>query len=83
MMQNLKRNGMLHGLAGLVVGGMTQMNDNAVPFGKSAEEIIFDAVEEFDYPVCFGFPAGHQRDNCALQFGKVHTLVVSQINSLY
>jgi muramoyltetrapeptide carboxypeptidase len=79
MMLNLKRSGKLSGLAGLVVGGMTKMNDNLVPFGKTAEEIISDAVAEYKYPVCFGFPAGHIEDNRALILGReVHLSVSSQ-----
>ena len=63
MMQGLKRCGMLDGLAGLIVGGMTDMHDNAVPFGETAEEIVADAVAEQDYPVVFGAPFGHLGDN--------------------
>src|ERR1017187_6931867 len=59
MMINLKRSGKLGNLAGLVVGGMTGMKDNAIPFGKTAEEIILDAVKDYNFPVCFNFPAGH------------------------
>lgn len=70
MMLQLKRSGKLKHLAGLVVGGMTEMKDNAVPFGKTAEEIILDAVKEYSYPVCFNFPAGHIDQNMALCFGK-------------
>lgn len=70
MIMNLKRNGMLSNLAGLIVGGMTEMHDNIIPFGKNAEEIIFDAVKEYDYPVCFDFPAGHLPDNRALIMGR-------------
>ncbi|MES2592904.1 MAG: LD-carboxypeptidase [Bacteroidota bacterium] len=70
MMLNLKRSGKLDHLAGLIVGGMTDMKDNAIPFGKNAEEIIADAVKEFNYPVCFNFPAGHIDRNLALYFGK-------------
>lgn len=77
MMQNLKRNGMLKELAGLVVGGMSDMRDNAIAFGKTAEEIVYDAVKEYDYPVCFEFPAGHTTDNRALRFGEEVTLHVS------
>ncbi len=69
MMQNLKRNGMLVGLKGLIVGGMTKMHDNMIPFGKTAQEIILDAVQEYDYPVVFDFPAGHLQDNRALILG--------------
>jgi muramoyltetrapeptide carboxypeptidase len=70
MMINLKRNGKLDHLAGLIVGGMSDMNDNIVPYGKTAEEIIADAVAEYSYPVCFRFPAGHQEDNRALILGR-------------
>ncbi|MBS1596407.1 MAG: LD-carboxypeptidase [Bacteroidetes bacterium] len=77
MMMNLKRSGKLHGLAGLIVGGMTDMKDNAIPFGKNAEEIIAEHVSEFSYPVCFGFPAGHIADNNTIVLGKVTRMEVS------
>lgn len=77
MMMNLKRTGKLSSLAGMIVGGMSKMNDNAVPFGKSAEEIIFEAVAGYGYPVCFGFPAGHLEDNRALFLGRKARLEIS------
>jgi muramoyltetrapeptide carboxypeptidase len=70
MMLNLKRSGKLEKLKGLVIGGFTDMKDNAIPFGKTAEEIIIDAVKEYEFPVCFNFPAGHIERNLALYFGK-------------
>lgn len=70
MMMNLKRNGMFDNLAGLIIGGMTEMNDNAIPYGKSTAEIIFDTVREYNYPVCFEFPSGHIEDNRALIMGR-------------
>jgi muramoyltetrapeptide carboxypeptidase len=70
MMMNLKRGGKLDGLRGLVVGGLTKMNDNAVPFGKTAEEIVAGYAHEAGIPVCFGFPAGHIPDNRALILGR-------------
>lgn len=69
MLMALKRAGMLQNLKALIVGSMTDMRDNAIPFGKTAEEIILEAVQEFDFPVCFNFPAGHLTDNRALVFG--------------
>jgi muramoyltetrapeptide carboxypeptidase len=77
MMLSLKRSGKLDKLAGLVVGGMEAMRDNATPFGKTAEEIIFDAVKEYHYPVLFNFPAGHISDNRALIMGAEVLLSVS------
>ena len=82
MMQNLKRAGLLENLAGLIVGGMSDMNDNDIPYGKSAIEIILDAVKEYSYPVCFDFPAGHIDNNRALVMGKNVKLVVDESCSL-
>jgi muramoyltetrapeptide carboxypeptidase len=70
MMLNIKRSRKLAHLKGLIVGGLTDMKDNAIPFGKTAEEIILDAVKEYNFPVCFNFPAGHVERNLALYFGK-------------
>jgi muramoyltetrapeptide carboxypeptidase len=78
MMMQLKRSGKLKHLKGLIVGGMSDMKDNKIPFGKTAEEIILDAVKEYKYPVCFNFPAGHIPRNLALYIGKKIHLKVSK-----
>jgi muramoyltetrapeptide carboxypeptidase len=70
MLWTLSRSGVLGVVAGLVIGGMTDMNDNKVPFGFNAEEIISQAVSGYGYPVCFGFPAGHQSANHPLILGR-------------
>lgn len=77
MMMNLKRSGKFENLAGLIVGGMTDMKDNDIPFGKTAEEIIAEAVAEYKYPVVYGFPAGHIQNNFPLIFGREVTLNVT------
>ncbi|MEX0996823.1 MAG: LD-carboxypeptidase, partial [Flavobacteriaceae bacterium] len=85
MMQNLKRNGYFEELAGLIVGGMDDMRDNTKafgfktdnPFGKTAKEIIDEVVSDYDFPVCFDFPAGHTNDNRALILGREVELIVS------
>ncbi|MGB0887160.1 MAG: S66 peptidase family protein [Vicingaceae bacterium] len=82
MMLNLKRAGILADLAGLIVGGMSDMNDNTIPFGKTAKEIIKEAVAEYNYPVCFDFPAGHIDDNRTLIMGREAELIVSEKCSL-
>jgi len=69
MMLNIRRNGLLENLSAVVVGGMTDMNDNTVPFGYNAEEIIANHLSEYDYPIFFGFPAGHQDLNLAIAVG--------------
>lgn len=80
MMFNLKRSGKLQNLKGLIVGGMTDIKDNEIPFGYTAEEIILQAVQEYDYPVCFGFPSGHQPLNLALIMGRKINLLVDDNN---
>lgn len=82
MVMNLKRNGKLSKLAGLIVGGMSDMKDNLIPFGKTAEEIIFDAVKEFNYPVCFNFPAGHVEENLPLTLGAAYDMKVGETVSI-
>lgn len=70
MMHNLKRNGKLANLQALIVGGMTDMHDNAIPFGYNAEQIITSIVSEYNYPVVFNYPAGHGVVNYAINFGR-------------
>lgn len=77
MMMNLRRSGKLEGLAGLLVGSMNKMLDNDVPFNKTAYEIIAEAVEDYPYPVCYNFPAGHIEDNRALIMGREVTLDIT------
>jgi muramoyltetrapeptide carboxypeptidase len=83
MMRQLKLAKMLKGLSGLVVGSITEVKESKPPFGKSAEEVIKEAVAEYDFPVCFGFPAGHMNDNRAIILGKDAKLTVSQSGSIF
>jgi muramoyltetrapeptide carboxypeptidase len=83
MMMNLKRSGKLSGIKGLIVGGLTKMNDNTVPFGKQAEQIIEEYAQDAGIPVCFNFPAGHIADNRALIMGReVQLNITSNIVSV-
>jgi muramoyltetrapeptide carboxypeptidase len=79
MVQNLRLGGWFKGLAGLVIGGLSDMHDKleSDPFGRSGEQIIRDALGAVDYPVCFGFPAGHIADNRALVLGQKTKLSVT------
>ena len=81
MFINLKRNGYFNNLKGLIIGGMSDMNDNAIPFGKTAKEIILDVVSEFDFPVVFDFPAGHINDNRSLILGRKVKLEVGKTST--
>lgn len=78
MMQNLRLAGQLKDLAGLIVGGFTEMKDNDSPFGKTAYEIIMDAVQDYHFPVCFDFPVGHIPKNLALVLGSNYHLNVAE-----
>jgi muramoyltetrapeptide carboxypeptidase len=78
MMMQLKRAGKLSKLAGLIVGGFSEMKDTTVPFGQSIYEIISDKVKEYNYPVCFDFPVGHTEKNYALKVGVMHKLDVTE-----
>ncbi|MGB1204338.1 MAG: S66 peptidase family protein [Chitinophagales bacterium] len=78
MMMNLKRSGKLENLAGLLVGGMSDMNDNTTPFGKTAYEIIAEHTQEYEYPISFGFPVGHWPNNHAIYLGQKARLKVQK-----
>ncbi|MGN6491836.1 MAG: S66 peptidase family protein [Agriterribacter sp.] len=77
MLIQLKRAGKLKSLAGLIVGGFTDMKDTERPFGKPVYEAIFDCVREYDYPVCMHFPISHGKENYALKCGVAHRLTVN------
>ncbi|SDE92394.1 S66 peptidase family protein [Chitinophaga filiformis] len=77
MMYNLKRAGWLEDLAGLVVGSFTDSKETETPFGQTEYEIIRNIVQDYDYPVCFGFPVGHTNENYALKIGLTHELHVT------
>jgi muramoyltetrapeptide carboxypeptidase len=76
MLYNLKRSGWLDGLAGLLVGSFTDSKETDTPFGQTEYEIILDKVKEYNYPVAFGFPAGHQKENFTLKLGIEHELII-------
>jgi len=78
MMRQLKRSGKLNKLAGLIIGGFSDTKDTERPFGQTVYEIIQDVVKEYDYPVCFGFPVSHEKENYALMVGQGYKLKVGK-----
>ena len=78
MMHQLKRSGKLAKLAGLIIGGFTDIKDTERPFGQSAYEIIRDMVKDYNYPVCFDFPVSHTDRNYALKIGVGYKLRVGK-----
>ena len=81
MMMNLSRNGCLESIKGIVVGAMTKMKDNDIPWGKNALEIIDDVTKKYKIPVIFNFPAGHIQDNRALILGSKAKIIVDETGS--
>ncbi|OJW82961.1 MAG: LD-carboxypeptidase [Bacteroidetes bacterium 46-16] len=77
LLVQLKRTGKLAGLAGLLVGHFDNMKEVTRPFGQNIVEIIWDKVKDYDYPVCFNFPAGHEDINYSLRLGMEHQLTVN------
>jgi len=78
MILQLKRAGKLENLAGLIIGGFTDMQDTTLKFGQDVYSLIFDKIKEYDYPVCFNFPVGHQTNNYALKVGAGFKLKVGK-----
>ncbi len=79
MLHQLKRSGKLDALAGLIIGGFTDMQDTERPFGKKVYELIHELINEYNYPVCFGFPVSHDKENVALKVGGIYSLVVTSL----
>jgi muramoyltetrapeptide carboxypeptidase len=76
MLLQLKRAGKFEGLAGLLIGSFDNIRDTQRTFGQSLEEVVLDKVKDYDYPVCFNFPAGHEDINYTLTMGMPHRLRV-------
>jgi muramoyltetrapeptide carboxypeptidase len=76
MLWQLLRAGKLSQLAGLIVGGFTDTQDNPVPFGMTEYEIVWEKIKDFSFPVCFDFPVGHQARNMALKVGMHYHLAI-------
>ena len=70
MLMGLKMAGVFDVISGLLVGGMTDLTDSQIPYGKNIEEIVLDAVKPYKFPVAFNFPAGHSKDNRAIYLGR-------------
>jgi muramoyltetrapeptide carboxypeptidase len=82
MMMNLKRNGYFKSVKAVIVGGMTEMRDNDIPWGKNALEIVQDVLKDYNFPVIYNFPGGHIKDNRTLIFGRNINVEVSEQGSM-
>ncbi len=78
MLMNFRLAGWFDKIKGLIIGGMEDMHDNTVPFGKNAREIVADVVKDFDFPVAFIDGIGHTQRNLPLVFGIPIQLEVNE-----
>jgi muramoyltetrapeptide carboxypeptidase len=84
MLMNLKRNGLLDRIKGLIVGSFTRMdteeeNENFLhDYDETSYQIIHKFMKDYSFPICFQFPAGHTGDNRALVLGNQVKLEVSE-----
>lgn len=76
MLQTLKLSNVLDSIAGLVIGGMTDMKETAIPTGWTMEALVLDQLRYRNIPVAFNAPIGHIPDNRAVICGKQATLTV-------
>ncbi|MCO4822045.1 MAG: LD-carboxypeptidase [Flavobacteriaceae bacterium] len=81
MLQSLKRAGYFENCKGVLVGGMSKMRKNTTLWGTSVEQLILDALVEYDFPIAFNMPAGHDKDNRALILGRIVELKVRKDKS--
>ena len=81
MLQSLKRAGYFDNCKGVLVGNITKVRKNTTPWGVPVEQLILDALAEYNFPVAFNMPAGHEKDNRALIFGKNVELTVTKEQS--
>jgi muramoyltetrapeptide carboxypeptidase len=78
MLHQLERAGKFQKPAAVIVGSFTDLKDTERPFGKNAYEIIRDILSAYEYPVCYGFPVGHVKENFALKCGVEHRLKIEK-----
>lgn len=87
MLMNLKRSGLLGKIKGLIVGSFTRMDleeenpDFLSEYDQTSYQLIHKYIEDYNIPVCFGFPAGHIGDNRALIMGSNVNFKVTEQNT--
>lgn len=82
MLIHLQRAGKLNHLVGLVIGQFSEIKENIISFGKTVYEIILELSQEFNFPIAYNFPIGHERHNLALVCGREALLEVDKDNAV-
>ncbi len=83
MLLSLKRAGYFDNCKGVIIGDMTKIKRNTTPWGSSIEQLILDVLSDYNFPIAFNMPAGHEKDNRALVFGKTIELKVTKEQSSF
>ncbi len=83
MLQSMKRAGYFDNCKGLIVGDMSRMRKNTTLWGTSVEQLILDALADYDFPIAFGMPAGHEKKNLAMTMGMTVELKVTKDKTLF
>jgi muramoyltetrapeptide carboxypeptidase len=81
MLHSLKRAGYFENCKGLIVGQISDVKKNTTDFGRSINEIILDVLDEYNFPILFDFPAGHEKTNFPIILGRKVILEVSKSKS--
>jgi len=78
MLYSLKRAGYFENCKGLIVGQISDLKKNTTDFGRSINELILDVLDEYNFPILFDFPAGHEKTNFPIILGRKVILDVSK-----
>jgi muramoyltetrapeptide carboxypeptidase len=78
MLYSLKRAGYFENCNGLIVGQISDIKENTTDFGMSINKLILDLLKEYDFPVLFDFPAGHEKVNYPIILGRNIKLKINQ-----
>lgn len=81
LLRQLKRAGKLKNLAGVILGGFTDMKDTERPFGKNIHELLQDVFAAYSFPICYDFPVSHTADNMALKVGATYQLKITKTSA--
>jgi len=84
MFSTLHRSGKLSKLNGLIIGGFNRIKaeDPGDEFGRDLYDIVLSKAGGYGYPICFGFPVGHQKNNYAIMHGRKHKLIISATETI-
>ncbi len=78
MLYTLKLAGKFQNLAGLIIGGFTDIKKSDNGLMLNTQQLITEKIPLNKYPVCFQFPGGHIPENMALPLGEPACLDVEK-----